>query len=115
MSGMIILGVAVFGGIFDQVVSWNFIVNWFFGSTALSWPAQIATWLAIAVTIALTMFAALRKTARVLDALLDTIEDKATALKKACRCLFWEMIAAPFKALARWALRKYRWAMGKRK
>lgn len=115
MTGMTILGVAVHGGIFDLVVAADFIVNWVFGSASLSWPAQLATWSAIVVTIALTMLAVLRGAARVLNASLDAIEHMVVGFKKACRCVFWDIFAAGFKAIARWALQKYRWARGKRK
>lgn len=115
MSGMIIPGVAVYGGIFDQVVAWDFLVNTVFGNTALMWPAQIATWLAIAVTITLTAFALLRRIARGLIAGLDAVEIMCLTMKKAFRFRFWTLVAKPFWAGAGMALWLYHWALNKRK
>lgn len=103
MSGMIIPGVAVFGGVFDQVVTWDFVINVLFGNTVLAWPAQIVTWLSVVIT----MYVGLRWCARKLDTTCDRIERWVTALHRTCIDKFWAKVEER-------ALRVQRFAASKR-
>ena len=115
MIGMIIPGAVMYGGIFDLVAAWDFIVNVFFGSSALSILAKLAAWLAIGVTISLMVFNVLRRINRLLETSLNVVENKVVSLRAACRCRLWSFVADCFRTLAGLFMRAYRWAMNKRK
>jgi len=115
MFSMTILGTVAIGSIIDQVQAWDLVLTILFGNDALTVPAQIASWLAAVLTLAITAFIALKQTARILTVSVLFIEATVNAVKTTLKNIFWLAIALPAKFIGKQAMRLYRWAMRQRK